>query len=48
MAEILTLRLRLGLQDWDLGLNTGIWAMKPGFEGGDVEEEEGGENPTYV
>ena len=37
-------------QDWDLGLKTGIWASRLGFEGGgDVGGEgEEGENPPYV
>ena len=41
------MRLEFGPQDWDLGLETGIWASGLGFEGGDVGEgeEEGGENP---
>ena len=27
-------------QDWDLGLETGTWASRLGFEGGGTEEEE--------
>ena len=30
-------------QDWNLGLETGIWASRLGFEGGGTEEEEEGE-----
>jgi len=33
------LRLEFGSQDWDLGLKTGIWASRLGFEGGGMEEE---------
>ena len=33
--------LRFGPQDWDLGFETGIWASRLGFEGGDEEREEG-------
>ena len=29
-----------GHQDWDLGLETGIWALRLGFEGGMEKEEE--------
>ena len=34
------MRLGFGPQDWDLGLETGIWASRLGFEGGGTEEEE--------
>ena len=40
-----------GPQDWDLGLETGIWASRLGFEGGYGGGEEGGgegENSPYV
>ena len=37
---IWALRLRFWPQDWDLGLETGIWASRLGFEGGGTEEEE--------
>ena len=51
-ARIGALRLGFGPRDWDLGLETGIWASRLGFEGGrDVEgegEEGEGENPPYV
>ena len=52
--RIWALRLGFGPQDRDLGLETGIWASRLGFEGGDVGGEggegegEGGENPPYV
>ena len=33
------MRLGFGPQDWDLGLETGIWASRLGFEGGGTEEK---------
>ena len=38
-ARIWTLRLRFWPQDWDLGLKTGIWDSRLGFEGGGTEEK---------
>ena len=32
--------LGFGPRDWDLGLETGIWASRLEFEGGETEEEE--------
>ena len=32
-ARILALRLEFGPQDWVLGLETGFWATRLGFEG---------------
>ena len=34
------MRLGFGPQDWNLGLETGIWASKLGFEGGTEKKEE--------
>ena len=34
------MRLGFGPQDWDLGLETGIWASGLGFEGGTEEKKE--------
>ena len=39
-ARIWTLRLGFGPQDWDLDLETGIWASRLGYEGGGTEEKE--------
>ena len=33
-------RLEFGLQDWNLGLETGIWAFGLEFEGGGTEKKE--------
>ena len=33
-ARIWALGLGFGPQDWDMGLKTGIWASRLGFEGG--------------
>ena len=38
-AGILATRLGFGPRGWDLGLETGIWASRLGFEG-EVEEKE--------
>ena len=38
-ARIWALRLGCGPQDWDSGLETGIWASRLGFEGGGTEEK---------
>ena len=38
-ARIWALRLGFGPQDWDLGLKTGIWDSRLGFEGGGTEEK---------
>ena len=39
-ARIWALRLGFGSQDWDLGLETGIWASGLGSEGGAEEKKE--------
>ena len=50
----MALRLGFGPQNWDLGLESGILALRPGFEegrdeGGGGEEGGGeGENSPYV
>ena len=38
-ARIWALRLGCGPQDWDLDLETGIWAWRLGFEGGTKKEK---------
>ena len=38
-ARIWAWRLEFGPRDWDLGLETGIWALILGFEGGTEEEK---------
>ena len=39
-ARIWAFWIGFGPRDWDLGLETGIWASRLGFEGGGTEEEE--------
>ena len=39
-ARIWASRLEIRPQDWKLGLETGNWASRLGFEGGGTEEEE--------
>ena len=39
-AQIPALRLKSQPRGWDLGLETGIWASRLGFEGEGMEEEE--------
>ena len=39
LAEIWISRLRFGPQDWDSGLETGIWASRLGSEGGTEKKE---------
>ena len=40
MARIWALRLGCGPQDWDLGLETGIWASGLAFQGGGTKKKE--------
>ena len=39
-ARIWASRLEFGPWDWDFGLETGIWALRLGFEGGGTEKME--------
>ena len=41
-AKIWAWRLEFGPQVWDLGLETGIWASRQGFEGGTEKKEKKG------
>ena len=38
-ARIWASRLEFGPWDWDFGLETGIWALRLGFEGGGMEKK---------